>query len=103
MQKISPTFDEGTRARKNNPFFEHLPTNCKAERRDDVGDGHQQFLHLLARQAVQRTKRFVHQQDVGLGRQRPGNSDALAHAAGNRTTLLKVIAIKDDLQAYDLA
>ena len=43
----------------------------------------QQFiLHLPADQRVQAAERFVHQEDVGVHRQCPGQSHALLHAAG---------------------
>ena len=41
----------------------------------------EQFLHLLARQAVERAERLVHEQDGGVGGERAGDADALAHAA----------------------
>ena len=50
-----------------------------ALRRPDV---EQQRLHALARQRVERAERLVHQQEVGFGGERPGQPDALAHAAG---------------------
>lgn len=32
-----------------------------------VPDGDQEFLHLLARQTIEGTERFIHQKDVGFG------------------------------------
>ena len=45
-------------------------------------DVDEQLLHLLARHAVERAERLVHQQDGGVGSERAGDADALAHAAG---------------------
>ncbi|GMA25139.1 hypothetical protein GCM10025864_28980 [Luteimicrobium album] len=39
------------------------------------------LLHLAADQRVQRRERLVHEQDVGVGGERAGQADALAHAA----------------------
>ncbi len=46
-----------------------------------IPDRYEQFLHLLARQAVQGPERLVHQKHVGLGCESPGNADPLAHTA----------------------
>ena len=45
-------------------------------------DGEQFFLHDPPRLCVQRTERLVHQQNIGINRQRAGNRRALLHAAG---------------------
>ena len=45
-------------------------------------DAHQLDLHQLAGLGVDAGEGLVHQQDLGLGRQRPGQRDALLHAAG---------------------
>ena len=47
-----------------------------------VPDVDEQLLHLLARQAVERAERLVHEEDGGVGGERAGDADALAHAAG---------------------
>ena len=38
---------------------------------------------MRARERIQRAKRFIHQQDLRLHRQRTGNANALFHAAGD--------------------
>ena len=38
--------------------------------------------HLVARQRVERRERLVHQQNIRIEQQRPGDGDALLHAAG---------------------
>ena len=40
------------------------------------------FLHLATDQRVESGEGFVHEEDVGLGRKRAGQADALLHAAG---------------------
>ena len=58
-----------------------------------VGDEHRRLFHdagkldelvlqLPPDQRVERTERLVHQQDLGIGGQRPRQADALLHAAG---------------------
>ena len=42
----------------------------------------QDGLHIRADQRVQRRKRFVHQQDIGIGGQRAGQPHTLLHPAG---------------------
>ena len=60
-----------------------------------VGDEHNGFTQPLlqieqlllqfgANQRIERGKRLVHQQNIGVGRQRAREADALAHAAGER-------------------
>ncbi|KAI3492655.1 hypothetical protein L1887_42709 [Cichorium endivia] len=46
-------------------------------------DLHHRVLQMRARQGIERAKRFIHQQDFRLHRQRAGNADALLHAAGD--------------------
>ena len=45
-------------------------------------------VHDVAGHGVEGAEGLVHQQDVGLLRQRPGQGDALAHAAGQLVGLL---------------
>ena len=45
-------------------------------------DRRELVLQLGAGQRVEGGERLVEQEDLGLHRQRPGNRDALAHAAG---------------------
>src|SRR5215470_6400994 len=45
-------------------------------------DAHQLSLHDFPGLGVERRKRLVHQEDVGIDRKRPREIDALAHAAG---------------------
>ena len=45
-------------------------------------DLEQQLLHLGAGLAVERPEGLVHQQDLGIVGERPGDGDALHHAAG---------------------
>ena len=56
-------------------------------------------VHLVARHRVERAERLVHEQDLGVVAQGPGDRDALAHAAGElaRERLLEA------LQADELA
>src|SRR5579872_1768680 len=42
----------------------------------------QKLLHRLARHAVERAERLVHEEDGRVGRERPGDADPLSHAAG---------------------
>src|SRR5271166_1353313 len=42
----------------------------------------EQFLHGLARHAVEGAERLVHQENGGVGGERARNAHALAHAAG---------------------
>ena len=42
----------------------------------------QQGLHLLTSKGVERAKRFIQQQQLRIGRQRPRNADALPLSAG---------------------
>ena len=44
----------------------------------------QLILHFAARERVERRKRLVHQENVGLHRHAAGNGNALLHAAGKR-------------------
>jgi len=46
-----------------------------------------EFLHVLAREGVERAHRLVHQQHFGIARERPRNPDALLHAARKRVDL----------------
>ena len=48
----------------------------------------QMVLHLAADQRVQRREGFVHQQDLGVGGQRPGQAHALLHAARELVRIL---------------
>ena len=45
-------------------------------------DAHQFDGKLLARQRIERSERFIHQQDIGIMHQRTANPGALLHAAG---------------------
>ena len=47
-----------------------------------LGDPLQLEVHLVARHRVERAERLVHEQDLGVVAQGPGDGDALAHAAG---------------------
>lgn len=51
----------------------------------DFEQNDQVFLELAAGLLIHRRKRFVHQQDVGVYGQRPGQADPLAHPAGQFT------------------
>ena len=64
-----------------------------------LGDPLQLQVHLVARDRVERAEGLVHEQDLGVVAQGPGDGDALAHAAGEltRERLLKA------LQADELA
>ena len=64
-----------------------------------LGDPLQLEVHLVARDRVERAERLVHEQDLGVVAQGPGDGDALAHAAGElaRERLLEA------LQADELA
>ena len=42
----------------------------------------QQFLHLFARETVERAEGFVHQKQIGIGGKCPSDANPLAHAAG---------------------
>ncbi len=57
---------------------------------------HQLVLHLGADQRVEGGERLVHEQDRRLGRQRPGEPDALLHAARE----LVRVAVGHGLQAH---
>jgi len=43
-------------------------------------DALQVTVELFPRQGVQRGKRFIHEQHPGVGRERPGQGDALFHS-----------------------
>ncbi len=45
-------------------------------------DRQDQLLNLLAGEGVERAERLVHEQHARIGGERPGNADALLHAAG---------------------
>ena len=72
----------------------------------NVDDGHPQFtlnaadleLHLFAQPPVQGTEGFVHQHQVGLEHQRPGDGDALLLAAGQ----LPRPAVLEALQLHEI-
>jgi hypothetical protein len=69
----------------NSSDHHHDPRKARESQQDAAAagppDADQQLLHALARQAVERAERLVHQQDRGLGRERAGDADPLAHAA----------------------
>ena len=54
-----------------------MKKNLLAGLRPDPGE---QLLHGLAGQAVQSAERLVHQQDFGIGGERPRDPDTLSHA-----------------------
>ena len=57
---------------------------------------HQLVLHLAADQRIEGRKRLVHQQDFGIGAERPRQADALLHAAGELRRILVLVAGKAD-------
>ena len=72
-----------------------------------MGDEHDRLLHLLvqadqlglqalARMGVERAERLVHEQQVGIDRERAGQPDALAHAAGELVGPARLGARKAD-------
>ena len=65
-------------------------------------DAHQLGLHDLAGLRIERGERLVHQQDFGIDRERAGEIDALAHAAGELARIIVLEAFKaDEPQQFD--
>ena len=61
--------------------------------RQNVGD---LALQLLARDGIERAKGLVEQQNVRVERERPGEADALLHAAGNFVRIVAGETFKAD-------
>ena len=59
-------------------------------------DAHQLGLHDLAGLRVERRERLVHQQDFRVDRERAGEVDALAHAAGQLARIVVLEAVEPD-------
>src|ERR1041384_5117146 len=59
-------------------------------------DLQQLLLELLARLRVNRAERLVHEQDVGLLRQRARDADALLHTAGDLVRIIFLEAVEAD-------
>jgi hypothetical protein len=55
-------------------------------------------LQIAAYRGIERAERLVHQQDIGLRHQRPGQPDALLHTSGK----LVGIMLSPALQTYRL-
>ena len=67
-------------------------------------DAQQLGLHDLARLRVERGERLVHQQHVGIDRERAGEIDALAHAAGKLARIIVLEAAEaDELEQVERA
>ena len=61
-----------------------------------VLDLHQLILHVVADQRIERAERLVHQQHLGIGRERPGEADPLLHAAGELARILVLETLQAD-------
>ena len=59
-------------------------------------DFQQHRVHASARERIERGERLIHQEDRGLDRERPGNLQALAHAARELRRKLVAVPIKVD-------
>ena len=57
---------------------------------------HQQLVHLVARDGVERAERLIHQQDLRVVDQRAADGDALAHASGKLAGLVVFEAAEPD-------
>ena len=61
-----------------------------------VLDRHQLVLHLAADERIERAEGFVHEQDVGVGRQCAGQPYPLLHAAAELAGIAPLVAAEPD-------